>query len=195
MKKRRLCMLGMSLFLLWVPTVTHAQLIRLSAEFRRWDGTEDFTNVSPSSGGKIVYQKVVIVPPGKNVLFVTYATTADTHSSPSSSNRQEHICLVDAKNCNPGHTDSASSTGWIVTQRPCDNGGCGSNPSFGDRHDNSIMYQWCANITPKTTATAHTVQVRLGSTNGTNDVFNEGTHVFIDTTFLSGGCTKSTTPP
>lgn len=194
MKKLTICMFGMLLYTFWAPTILHAQTMsRLSAQFRRWDGGEDFTTVTPGSGGTNIYTRTVTVPPGRNVLYITYAAVGDTHSFSGVVNSMQHLCLVDGLPCNSGFSASSGFTGWLVTQKTCDNGGCGT-PSGGDRHDNSLMYEWCANIPQVSFATVHTVAINMASTTGLDDVFNEGAHIFIDTNHVGGGCTKSTTP-
>jgi len=197
MKKLTICMFGMLLYTFWAPTILHAQTLRrLSAQFRRWDGGEDSTSATPISGGggTNIYTKTVTVPPNSNVLFITYATTGDVHFG-TFSNTMLHLCLVDGLPCNPGFNFSSGGfTGWIATQKPCDNSGCGSNPNLGDRHDNSVMYEWCANIPLVSFATVHTVAINLASADPAGSVFNEASHIFIDTTRIGGGCSKSTTP-
>lgn len=183
MKKLTICMFGMLLYTFWAPTILHAQtLSRLSAQFRRWDGGEDFTTVPPGSGGANIYTRTVTVPPGRNVLYITYSSTGDTHSFAAGNNMQ-HLCLVDGLPCNPGFTPASGFTGWLVTQHP-----------NADEHDNTVMIEWCANIAQVSFATVHTVAINLASANGLDDVFNEGSHIFIDTNHVGGGCSKSTTP-
>src|SRR5207249_1160482 len=60
---------------MWCADLT---LLRLSAEFRRWDGNEDETTLAPP--GISVYTKTVDVPDTCDTLYVTVSATGDAHN-------------------------------------------------------------------------------------------------------------------
>jgi len=151
-------------------------LVRLSAEFRRWDGTEDATTLAPP--GISVYTKTVDIPDGCDTLYVTISATGDGHGG------SQHLltCLVDGAFCNPGGAFDGVP-GWIALQRhgPTD-----------DFHDNNVNYQWCTQVTPGTTVT---VQIRLAKGDGLpfTPVFLQQEHFYIDASQTFGGCVPGST--
>jgi len=161
---------------MWCSDLT---LLRLSAEFRRWDGDEDFTTLAPP--GISVYTKTVDVPDTCDTLYVTVSATGDAHGG----SQILLTCLVDGAFCNPGGAFGAVP-GWIALQR---------HGPVDDFHDNNVNYQWCVQVTPGTTVT---VQVRLAKGDGTGlvptpEVFLQQEHFYIDASQTSGGCVPGST--
>ena len=159
---------------MWCGDLT---LLRLSAEFRRWDGDEDNTTLAPP--GISVYTKTVDVPDGCDTLYVTISATGDAHGG----SQILLTCLVDGAFCNPGGAFGATP-GWIALQR---------HGPVDDFHDNNVNYQWCVPVTPATTVT---VQVRLAKGDGlaaTGVVFLQQEHFYIDASQTSGGCVPGST--
>jgi len=199
MKRSIRTSLIISLFVLGFMVSAQAQnLIRKSAEFRNFDGTESVTTLAalasppaaPGSGGASVYTKIITAGIGENILYVTISATGDTHNGAAA----QFSCNVDGVACNPGPPGAAiAPPGWITlnklpnspTTTNCNNGGGGG----GDCHDNSITYQWCAVLPAASVAVGgpHTVNVRMASSDpsgtGTTDaVFIESAHFYIDAT-------------
>jgi len=160
---------------MWCGDLT---LLRLSAEFRKWDGTEDFTNLAPP--GISVYTKTVDVPDTCDTLYVTVAATGDAHGG----SQILLTCLVDGAFCNPGAAAGGGvPNGWISLQR---------HGAADDFHDNNVNYQWCTQVTPGSTVT---VQVRLAKGDGLplTNVFLQQEHFFIDASQTFGGCVPGST--
>lgn len=172
---------------------------RLVAEFDYFDTeTSTAAGVDPldsENGGISIYERTVFVPFNTNVLYVTLATTGDTHGGVASC----FSVLVDGEFANPGGQgaarcgqDGENVPGWIAllklpedVQDPdgtnnCDQGGGGS----ADCHDNAINYTWCAPIEQGT----HTVQVRMAAAPDGEIVFIEQAHFLIDTNRIENGC-------
>ena len=173
-------------------------LIRKSAEFRNFDGTESFTTLAPP--GDSIYTKTITADKGENILYITISATGDTHFGAAS----WFNCQVDSVNCNngTGGADGAPA-GWIALNKlpaataitNCGVTGDGGGGT-GDCHDNSITYQWCAVLPPASVATGgpHTVNLRMASSDGTSTVFIEAAHFYIDATGGSGPtCTAGVT--
>jgi hypothetical protein len=170
---------------LWAPWAADAQtsLVRLSAQFKRWDQTLSFTDAPIP--GITVYQKSVFVPSGMNTLYVTVSATGATHGG----NVLNMACFLDGVECNPGTTAALEVPGWIALQahnpeRPVNSIFCCGDPlafiEADDLHSNSLHYTWC---TPVTAGTTHTVSIKMASSDfGADDdtVFLEGIHFFID---------------
>jgi len=159
---------------MWCADLT---LLRLSAEFRRWDGNEDETTLAPP--GISVYTKTVDVPDTCDTLYVTVSATGDAHNG----SQILLTCLVDGAFCNPGGAFGAVP-GWIALQR---------HGVLDDFHDNNVNYQWCKQVTPGSTVT---VQIRLarGDGNlGTGHVFLQQEHFYIDASQTFGGCVAGST--
>jgi hypothetical protein len=147
-------------------------LLRLVAEFKRFDDEEDFTNSPPP--GISLYFKVVEVPDGCDTLYVTISAVGDGHQGEGTL----LTCKVDGLFCNPGESSETEAPGWITVQR---------HGLLDDFHDNSIYYTWCTPITPGT----HFVEVRLASTADVDgDVFLEAEHFYIDASNTGGGCVE-----
>lgn len=167
---------------MWCADLT---LLRLSAEFRRWDGGEDATSAAPSGtgGGISVYTKTVDVPDTCDTLYVTISATGDGH------NGAQHLltCLIDGVFCNPGNAFDAFP-GWIALQKH----GPGV-PPVDDFHDNNVNYQWCAQVTPGSRVT---VNIRLAKGDGFaggGTVYLQQEHFYIDASQTSGGCVAGST--
>ena len=142
--------------------------------------------------------KAVFVPGrvgSTHTLFITISAAGDTHGGTA----LLLSCNVDGTACNPGTGgDGGAPAGWInVLKMPaigltdsgadtlttnCGDGGGGS----GDCHDNGIYYTWCKNVT----SGLHTVEVRFASKDGSNLVFIEAAHFYVDVAKLpiGGGC-------
>jgi hypothetical protein len=156
---------------MWCADLT---LLRLSAEFRRWDGNEDRTTLGPP--GIAVYTKTVEVPDTCDTLYVTISATGDAHGG----SQILLACLVDGVFCNPG--SGATTAGWIPLQK---------HGPLDDFHDNNVNYQWCKQVTPGSIVT---VQIRLARGDGTGlvtpFVFLQQEHFYIDASQTSGGCVE-----
>jgi hypothetical protein len=163
---------------MWCADLT---LLRLSAEFRRWDGDEDFTTLPPAgtSGGISIYTKTVDVPDTCDTLYVTISATGDAHGG----SQILLTCLVDGAFCNPGGA-FATVPGWIALQR---------HGPVDDFHDNNVNYQWCKQVTPGSRVT---VQIRLAKGDGlaaTGVAILQQEHFYIDASQTSGGCVAGST--
>jgi hypothetical protein len=166
-------------------------LIRKSAEFRNFDGSETVTGAlasavlpGPGSGGFSIYTKVIAAGIGENILYATISATGDTHDGAAT----QFSANVDGVACNPGFPGAAPApAGWITLQKMpasptaanCFDGGGGG----GDCHDNAISYQWCCVLPPASVAVGgpHTVNLRMASSTGAA-VFIESAHFYIDAT-------------
>jgi hypothetical protein len=172
---------------MFVPQLLHAQtaLTRISAQFRRWDGSEDQTNVAPSAGGTTIYTTSKFVACGTGfgacTAYVTFTATGDTHSTSVAGNTMQLLCVKDGVPCQSGKSDSSGVPGWLIVQ----------NPNSADLHDNNVQHQWCTTVSNNAT---HTFAIKLGSTNGVDSVFLEGEHIFIDVNHLPAVCGRSSTP-
>jgi hypothetical protein len=204
MKKSIRTSLIISLFVLGFVVSAQAQnLIRKSAEFRNFDGSESATTASATpgpavgAGGASIYTKIITAGIGENILYVTMSATGDTHGGAAA----QFSCNVDGVACNPGFPGAAPApAGWITlnkmpaptTNTNCNQGGGGG----GDCHDNNINYQWCAVLPAASVAVGgpHTVNVRMASSDGVSVVFIESAHFYIDATKGGGPtCTAGTT--
>src|SRR5437667_232481 len=107
-------------------------LLRLTAEFSNFDGTEIAT--AQTVPGIQIYHKMVEVPDGCDTLYVTISATAD-----ESFDAMWLTCKVDFVFCNPGPTFETRTPGWLAIQN-----------IPGNFEDNSIYYTWCTAITPGT---------------------------------------------
>ena len=157
-------------------------LVRLSAEFRKWDGGEDATAEPPAgtSGGIPIYTKTVDVPDTCDTLYVTIAATGDVTTG---GGQISLTCLVDGAFCNPGDADFGVA-GWIALQK---------HPATEPfQADNNVNYQWCVQVIPSTQVT---VQIRLAKGDGlaTGSVFLQQEHFYIDASQTSGGCVEGST--
>ena len=155
-----------TLFLLPFLEVSLAQagtLNRLSAQFRRFDGHEDTSNVTPISGTPTtVWTKTVTVPVASTLYTRIYAT-GDSHNGTATLLK----CTVDGFNCVSGTGFSAEFPGWVNVQR---------HGSTEDFHDNSITYGWCTPVG----AGSHTVKIQLASLIAGDQVFLEQENLTID---------------
>jgi len=122
------------LTILGVSLAQAATLNRLAAQFRKFNGTEDSSIVTPTSGTPTTIYSKLVFAPADGVLYVAINATGDSHKGTA------HLlpCQVNGINCTPGPTFSGSPfTGWINLQR------VGATEDF---HDNGIAYQWCAPV-------------------------------------------------
>lgn len=173
-------------------------LFRLSADYETFGNpSEVFTNVAPlpgGAGGKVIYDKLVVVPADVNTLYVTISAVGDGHGGA----RLELACLVDGLPCNAGGNPIGDSpTGWLTALRHKDYNdnyaitnlfsGDGSGGA-GDLHDNTVYYTWCMRVSEP--GARHDVQVKLGSKTPIGErggnVFLEAIHFFIDASFIEG---------
>lgn len=190
----------------FVPLEASGPLLRISADFKNFDGTETFTAapVFDADGklvdGTTVFKKTVFVPFGMNTLYVTISTTGDTHDGAA----LWLSCRVDGVPCNPGFGGAGGTpAGWVNVQKhknyPLGLSGDGGGGA-GDMHDNSIYYTWCT----RRGAGPATVEVKLASSGpdfetGTGFpppfVFFEAAHFYIDASRISGQNRCTPAPP
>jgi len=169
---------------------------RFSAEFQFSPPAdpEIFTTAAPSdvpvpgSGGTTVYSKTLFIP--YRTLFVTFSGTGDVHNTAGApDNALLMTCVVDGVVCNSGSgLIGAGPAGWITLLKmpPLigDPSGCSAGVGDGgggggDCHDNSITYTWCTTVAAPG---VHTVELKLAAANGTDFVFYERGHIYIDAT-------------
>jgi hypothetical protein len=146
---------------------------RLAAQFRRFNSSEDFTSVTPTSGTPpTIYTKTIFVP-DDSALYVRLYATGDSHSGTASL----ILCQVDGINCQSGTGNSAGFAGWVNLQR---------HLSTEDLHDNSVTYGWCAG---PVAAGFHTVTLKLASLVAGSFVFLEQENFTIDAEQAANRCT------
>jgi len=167
-----------------MPTRALAQNIQaFSAQFRNFNGSEANTSVAPAAlatGGKAIYDVTVTVPGNINTLFVTVSSTGDLDKRVNS---MWLACLVDGKPCNSGSNSQVPAfTGWVKVQ---DLSPAALNSATSD---NNVNYSWCTPIERHSPPDPllHKVQLRLASGNGTNTVFLEQIHVFVNGARIAG---------
>jgi hypothetical protein len=131
-------------------------LVRLSGDFKNFDGTE--TTASPSVN---VFSKSVLVPAVMTALYITTSATGDTTGEGTV---LELRCQVDASDCHP--------SGYLAFQK---------QPTT--RRDNGIYHTWCIGITPPTSPTTKTVTIDMQATGG--EVALEAAHLFVDASDLA----------
>ena len=143
------------------------------------------TAAAPGTGGVAVYTKTLSIP--FNVVYITFSAQGDTHGgaalSMSANIKAGGAASTSAKTvCQPmagqtgvggvfGGGGTAGPPGWMtLVKLPIDGGTetAANNCNDGaggtaDCHDNTIYFSCCALITPDTTSTTHTVEIRLGS--------------------------------
>ncbi len=168
-------------------------LIRHSADFFKFDGTEFFTTVTAVNGpnpttpgnpdGALFYRKKVTVQRTSNILYVSIYTTGDSHDGAA----LWLSCRVNSAFCRPATPVAVdkSPSGWIAllklpqdVQTPsgannCNDGGGGS----ADCHDNAVTYQWCV---PVRGGSAVLVDLKMATSKAGSSVFIEKGHVYID---------------
>ena len=181
------------------------EVFRLAANFNFFG--EEKSTLEPVPGIPI-YTQTVVVPAGVNVLYVTMATTGDTHGGA----RSQFACQTAVPPaaftfCQPGPGNPAGEAppGWISLQRHRNyntdyvhldgtlfsgDGGGGA----GDLHDNSIHYTWCTPVPFQATPSTRTVVLRMASSHENvppidptipQFVFIEGLPVIVDASFIS----------
>ncbi len=177
-KGKAVCALLLVQFLAWgafVPTADAKGLVRLSAQFRRFDGSEDLTSavpsITPGAGGVQVYTKSFSIPTPKTsgqqpVVFITMTGQAEQSAGGIF---VEFTCTVDSSFCNGGSNVSAAA-GWVTLMTGLD----------ASVQIHGVHYTWCAKVNPGT----HTATVRMASSNGTSVVSLHNAHFFIDRTEL-----------
>ncbi len=157
-------------------TAEAGPLVRLAAQFRRFDGTLDITTAAPlagGTGGLEVYTRAFGVPKPPSgqqaVVFITVSATAEeaTTGSPN----LFLACLIDSIPCNPG---GLFVPGWVAIQ---------NTPNELD--SNGIYYTWCA----KVSRGPHTASIRIASSDGINPVGMQEAHFYIDRTTLPRSAT------
>ncbi len=189
-------LVGLFVLGIWGPLTAKAQvLLRLKAEWQDFNGGETFTNSPPP--GIIVYNKNVFVPAGVNTLYVTFSGFGDDHGG----NTLLLTCMLNGAFCNPG-TVSATGLPWVAALKHFDyNTACGlancwppggfvfgdGGGGAGDMHDNTIYATWCnsQNVMP---GAVNNVQLKLASSPGTDFVFYEAAHIYIDASALDERC-------
>ncbi len=173
-KARAICasLLAVGIFF---PSADAGNLVRLSAQFRRFDGGLDSTTAAPSAtpgtGGIPVYTKSFNVPAPprgqRAVVFITMEALGDT-----ADNAIAFSCEIDGAFCNPGNTFTVPS-GWIVL-----------GFHSPDELAAPVSYTWCAKVSPG----PHTASIRMASRDGPAVNLFSG-HFYIDRTTL-----KKSTP-
>ena len=166
-KGKAVCALLLVQLLAWgvfVPTADAGKLVRVSAQFRRSDGSFDLINTMPGAGGtggQVVYSRSFSIPAPpsgqQNVLFVSMWATSEQLPGTLAM----FSCNIDGTQCN--------ARGWISLATAFDPGG--ETPS--------VSYQWCAKVSPGT----HTAEVRMASSSGDN-ILLYNAHFFIDRTTI-----------
>lgn len=157
-----------------VPAPAEAgKLIRVSAQFRRFDGSFDTVNTTPAAGGtggQVIYSRAFSVPAPPTgqqaVVFVGFWATTELLPGTLAL----FSCNIDGTPCNGGGAPS----GWISLAAAFDAGG--ETPA--------VNYQWCAKVSPG----AHTAEVRMASSAGDN-ILLYNAHFSIDRTTI-----KTSTP-
>jgi hypothetical protein len=160
-------------------------LSRFAANFLHFDGTQVSTTVAPAanaSGGAAVYDNTIRVPASFNTLYVSISATGDLDQQ---SNSLLLACLIDGAPCNSGGPASnGAPTGWVMTQKLS----AAAQPDTST--DNNISYTWCMPIQPNPGKSMkrldHTVELRLASGDGTDNVSVEQMHVFVDGAKIAG---------
>ena len=192
-------------------TQTQAGVVeRRSAQYLYFGTTappaEAFTTAAAlagGAGGLTIYTKTVAIKPGEKVMYVTVSAAGDTHGGAG----LLISCLVDGVVCNAGDGGgSATPSGWIrINKMPKpSSGGCNAglgdgSGGAGDCHDNAVPYTWCKAIEPPNGSVNHpkgpttrTVKIKIASSDGTNLVFIEDAHFYID---LQQGSASGTDTP
>lgn len=167
-----------------MPTRALAQNIQaFSAQFRRFDGSESKTNLAPlalATGGIAIYDVSVTVPGNINTLFVTISGTGDFDHK---SNSMWLACKLDDTPCNSGSNSLVPAfTGWVKVQDLT----ATAQPTASS--DNNVNYSWCTPIKRHSPPDPllHKVQLRLASGDGTDTVFLEQFHVFVNGAKIAG---------
>ena len=178
-------------------------LQRLAADFQNdtsLGGEEVSTTATPAAGGLLVYSKTLSIPFG--VAYITFSAQGDVHNgsamlmqaSITDSSGNETVCQPLAGQTGVGGGGPHLFPGWYTLlhlPQPgtdtlnCNDGGGGT----ADCHDNNIMFSCCSQITPDTSATSHTVKIRLADLPGgdPNIAFYERSTIYIDGSPNPGG--------
>jgi len=165
--KKALVSLILVELLLWgmlPPPAEAGKLVRVSAQYRRFDGSFDTINEMPGPSGtlgQVIYTRSFSIPTPpsgqQNVLFVSLWATAEQLPGTLAM----FSCSVDGTQCH--------ATGWISLASVFNSGG--ETPS--------VSYQWCTKVSPGT----HTLEVRMASSSGDN-ILLYNAHFFIDRTTI-----------
>src|SRR5262245_23910812 len=154
-------------------------VLRHSADFFKFDGTEFFTGVTarPTGipDGVLFYVKTVTADPASNVLYVSLYATGETTGAALSVS-----CRVTGAFCRPSEVSfNRAPPGWIsvLVSPPADNG---------------VAYQWC---TPVAGGSTVTVSLKMATSRPGNRVFLEQGHVYIDSSRITQPDTCVQAPP
>jgi hypothetical protein len=135
----------------------------------------------------VVYDKIVAIPKGDNVLYLTFSAQGDTHNGSALLMQG----LVNGTACQPllGQTGGGGGGKHIfphwytlnvlprsTTGLNCNDGGGGT----ADCHDNTIAFSCCSTVS--TTAPTARVQIKLADLpgGGSNVAFYERSTIYID---------------
>ena len=179
-KGKAVCALLLVQLLAWgvfVPTADAGKLVRLSAQFRRFDSLIDATSAAPSAtpgaGGVQVYSKSFSIPaPASGQQAVVFITVMGTAQHGGGANTAVLVsCVLDGSFCNPGANPvTGVPAGWATLLY-----------DFGDTTQRNVVnYTWCAKVSSGT----HTATIRMASQDGLNSVVLWHAHFFIDRTEL-----------
>lgn len=168
-------------------------VIRHSADFFKFDGTEFTTTITASPTGSpdgaLFYRKSVLVPSDSNVIFVTLYATGDAHGGAA----DWFSCRLNGAFCRPATTTGIDKApkGWIALVKiPTDASGALNNCNDGgggtaDCHDNAVAYSWCVLLPPRSVETPVTVDLKFATSIAGKNVFIEKGHVYIDSSRIA----------
>jgi hypothetical protein len=148
------------------------------------DSTTVVTAVAPPRlpQGSLFYTKLVTIPPGANVLFVTFSGTGNVGQNPQT---LWLACVANSSACTtevPAVSGlDGAPPGWITLQNFPIN--CPNPDGTGLCRDNGIFKRWCSVIPPRTQKMKIDLRMatsRAGPDGDTWPVSIEKWHVFID---------------
>ncbi len=173
-KGKAVCALLLVQLLAWgvfVPSADAKGPIRLSAQFRKFDGGLQSTSLAPSAtpgaGGVLIYTKSFSIPTPKTsgqqpVVFITMTAAGQVAANQWSF----FSCEIDSSFCNPGANPNGLPAGWVGLQYDLE-------AAF---QAHGFHYTWCAKVSPG----AHTATIRMASSSGAGLVYLWNAHFFID---------------
>ena len=183
-----------------VATALH----RLSAEFQNKAPGSVGGEVITSAGvpGVVVYDKTLSIP--FPVAYITFSAQGDTHGGSAL------LMTASVKNadgtkttCQPmANAGGAALIGapWMTLMKlPTDGSGGANNCNDGgggsaDCHNNAFSFSCCVLTTPAASgATTQDVQIKMASSDGTNQVFYEDSTIYIDASSDPTLCTGVST--
>jgi hypothetical protein len=190
-----------------IGIAAHAGEVRqFAAQYLNFDGSEQSTTLSTSSGGQPIYQGKIWAPADVDTLEVSISATGDLiDSGTPQSNSLWLSCSVDGQPCNGGvNSAAASAAGWVPVlslQSAAQNPVPAASPTPGVVPDNNIHYTWCLPIKPNhgPHSLAHDVQLSMASGDGVHSVQIEQIHVLVGGMHFGGpnkanACTAAPVP-